>query len=151
MAFAFFSFNPRCLAADKQFFVSEIHVKAVISVLIVAALSGCAQLQAMKSDGTPAAAAVGRPSAKMVDFTIPPDALGARDPHLTAVLAKVGALASKQTQSTTIVIAALAQDFPYLNQAVKRGIAPARAAQVQLDDVTVGSCQPYSVQIKPTE
>lgn len=126
-------------------------MKAIVSLLIVAALSGCAQLQAMRSDGAPPPAALGHPSTKIVDFTIPPDALGARDPHLTAVLAKVGALASKQTQPTTIVIAALAQDFPYLNQAVKRGIAPAHAAQVQLDDVTVGSCQPYSIQIKSAE
>lgn len=148
---AFFSFNHCRLGADKQFSVSEIQVKAVISLLIVAALSGCAQLQAMRSDGTPTASAISHPSIKIVDFTIPPDALGAHDPHLAAVLAKAGALASKQTQPTTIVIAALAQDFPYLNQAVKRGIAPARAAQVRLDDVTVGSCQPYSVQIKPTE
>lgn len=134
-----------------HFSVSEINVKALISLLIVAALSGCAQLQAMRNDGAQPSAPAPQVPAKIVDITIPADALGARDPHLTAVLVKVGALASKQPQQTTIVIAALAQDFPYLNQSVKRGIASSRAGSVLVEDVTVGSCQPYSVQVKPTE
>jgi hypothetical protein len=126
-------------------------MKALIGLLIVAALSGCAQLQAMRSgDPTQSAPAVQAP-AKLVDITIPADALGARDPHLTAVLAKVGAVASKQPEPTTIVIAALTQDFAYLNQSIKRGIAPSRAASVRLENVTAGSCQPYRVQVKPTE
>ncbi len=126
-------------------------MKALFGLLIVAVLSGCAQLQAMRSsDPSPSPPTVQAP-AKIVDIAIPADALGARDPHLTAVLAKVGAVASKQPQPTTIVIAALTQDFPYLNQSVKRGIAPSRAAQVRLENVTAGSCQPYSVQVKPTE
>lgn len=138
-----------------HFSVSEIKVKAPISpltsLLVVAALSGCAQLQALRSDGPQQSASASQTSTKIVDFTIPPDALGARDPHLTAVLAKVGAVASKQPQPTTIRVAALAQDFPYLNQAIKRGIAPSRAGSIQLEDAAVGSCQPYSVQVKPTE
>ena len=127
-------------------------MKALTSLLIVVALSGCAQMQAMRSnDGRQSAATSGAQTAKLVDIAIPADALGARDPHLTEVLVKVGAVASKQPQPTRIVIAALAQDFPYLNQSVKRGIAPARAGAIQIENVTVGSCHPYSVQVLPTE
>lgn len=90
-------------------------------------------------------------SASIVDFVIPPDALGARDPQLTDVLAKVGTIAAKQPRPTTIVIAALAQDFGYLDQAVRRGISPQRIAAVRIDNLTTGSCQPYSIQVKPTE
>lgn len=126
-------------------------MKALVSLLVIAALSGCAQLQALRSDGAQQSASAAQTPAKLVDITLPADALGARDPHLTEVLAKVGTVASKQPGPTTIVIAALAQDFSYLNQAVKRGIAPARASYVRLENVTVGSCQPYSIQVKPTE
>lgn len=126
-------------------------MKALTCLLIVAALSGCAQLQAMRTDGAQSSASVPQVPAKIVDITIPADALGARDPQLTAVLAKVGAVASKQPRQTTIVIAALAQDFPYLNQSVKRGIVQSRAGSVLVEDITVGSCQPYSIQVKPTE
>jgi hypothetical protein len=125
-------------------------VKPLASLLIVAALAGCAQLQSVRPDASARADAPAAP-AKLVDFVIPADALGARDPQLTAVLAKVGAVASKQPQPTTILVAALAQDFGYLNQAVRRGIASQRAASVRLENVAVGSCQPYSIQVKPTE
>lgn len=126
-------------------------MKAFISLLIVVALSGCAQMQALRSNDGRQSAAASQASTKLVDIAIPADALGARDPHLTEVLVKVGAVASKQPQPTRIVIAALAQDFPYLNQSVKRGIAPARAGAVQIENVTVGSCHPYSVQVLPIE
>lgn len=139
----------------KHFSVSEIKVKApirsLICLLVVAALSGCAQLQALRSDGPQQSASATQTPTPVVDFTIPPDALGARDPHLTAILGKVGAVASKQSQPTTIRVAALAQDFPYLNQAIKRGIAPSRAATIRLEDLAVGSCQPYRIQLGPTE
>ncbi|PMS14431.1 hypothetical protein C0Z18_31660 [Trinickia dabaoshanensis] len=127
-------------------------MKAHISLLIAAALTGCAQIQALRSnDGQQSASASsGQGPAKLVDIAIPADALGARDPHLTEVLVKVGAVASKQ-QSARIVIAALPQDFPYLNQSVKRGIASAHSGSVQIDDVSVGSCHPYSIQVVPTE
>jgi hypothetical protein len=131
--------------------VQERNLKLLTSVLIAAALTGCAQLQAMHSDPSRPDSQAQGSSNKIVDFVIPPDALGARDPKLTDVLAKVGTVASKQSQPTTIVIAALAQDFPYLNQSVRRGIAPQRNGAVRLENVTVGSCQPYSVQIKSTE
>jgi hypothetical protein len=134
-----------------QLSVWEISMKALIGLLVVAVFSGCAQLQGMRSGEPSQSAATVQAPAKIVDIAIPADALGAHDPHLTAVLAKVGAVASKQPQPTTIVIAALAQDFPYLNQSVKRGIAPSRAASVRLENITTGSCQPYSVQVKPTE
>jgi len=125
--------------------------RPLTSLLVVVALSGCAQLQAMRSDGQAPQASTSQTQTKIVDFVIPPDALGARDPHLSAVLAKVGAVAAKQPQPTTVVIAALAQDFSYLNQSVKRGIAVSRAGSVQIENVAVGSCQPYSVQVRPTE
>jgi hypothetical protein len=136
-----------------HFLVLEITVKAFICLLVVAALSGCAQMQASRSnDGqSSAATAHAHAAAKLVDIAIPADALGARDPHLTEVLVKVGTLASRQPQPTRIVIAALAQDFTYLNQSVKRGIAPGRASAVSIENVTAGSCQPYSVQVLPTE
>lgn len=125
--------------------------RPLASLLVVVALSGCAQLQAMRSDGQAPQASATQAQIKIVDLVIPPDALGARDPHLSTVLAKVGALAAKQPQPTTVVIAALAQDFPYLNQSVKRGITASRAGAVQIENIAVGSCQPYSVQVKPTE
>ena len=79
------------------------------------------------------------------------DALGARDSKLTEILTKVGSVASKQSQSTTIVVAALPQDFAYLNQSIRRGIAPQRTNSIQLENLAVGSCQPNSVQVRPTE
>lgn len=126
-------------------------MKTFTCLLIAAALSGCAQMQASRSNDGQSSAATAHAPAKLVDITIPADALGARDPHLTEVLVKVGTLASRQPQPTRIVIAALAQDFPYLNQSVKRGIAPGHAGSVNIENVTAGSCQPYSVQVLPTE
>jgi hypothetical protein len=126
-------------------------VKLLIGLVIVAALSGCAQLQSQHPDASANVSAAAAAPKKIVDFVIPADALGARDPQLTEVLAKVGTVASKQPQPTTIVVAALPQDFAYLNQSVKRGISPQRTAAIRLENVAVGSCQPYSVQVKPTE
>ncbi|TKC79099.1 hypothetical protein FAZ69_30965 [Trinickia terrae] len=123
----------------------------LIGLVIVAALSGCAQFQSQRPDASANAGAPAAASKKIVDFVVPADALGARDPQLTEVLAKVGSVASKQPQPTTVVVAALPQDFAYLNQSVKRGIAPQRMTAVRLENVAVGSCQPYSVQVKPTE
>lgn len=124
-------------------------VKLLASLLALAVLAGCAQLQ---TDATRRGQAPAQPaSTNVVDFVIPADALGARDPQLTEVLGKVGALAAKQPQATTVVIAALAQDFPYLNQAVQRGIPARHGNTVNIENVTTGSCQPYSVQVKPTE
>jgi hypothetical protein len=126
-------------------------VKLLISLFVVAALSGCAQFQAAHSDSSANVSAPDTAPKKLVDFVIPADALGARDPQLADVLAKVGTVASKQPQPMTIVVAALPQDFAYLNQSVRRGIAPQRVAAIRLENVAVGSCQPYSVQVKPTE
>jgi hypothetical protein len=127
-------------------------LKLLASLLIVATLAGCAQLQAMSTDaGNGAGAQAQAAPGKIVDLVIPADALGARDPQLTEILGKVGAVAAKQPQPTTVVIAALAQDFPYLDQAVLRGIPPQHSAAVHIDNLTTGSCQPYSVQVKPTE
>jgi hypothetical protein len=126
-------------------------VKLLISLFVVAALSGCAQFQAAHPDTSANATAPEPANQKLVDFVIPADALGARDPQLTDVLAKVGTVASKQSQPMTIVIAALPQDFAYLNQSVRHGIVAQRIAAIRLENVAVGSCQPYSVQVKPTE
>jgi hypothetical protein len=127
-------------------------LKLLASLLVVATLAGCAQLQGMRTNAASGGDAQAQPAqAKIVDFVIPADALGARDPQLTEILGKVGAIAAKQPQPTTIVIAALAQDFSYLDQAVRRGIPAQRSGSVRIDNLTTGSCQPYSVQVKPTE
>lgn len=124
-------------------------MKPLVIVIVVAALAGCAPLQPGHQDAKARNDAAA--STRLVDFVIPADALGARDPQLTAVLAKVGAVASKQPQPTTIRVAALPQDFGYLNQSIRRGIATQRAANVRVENVAVGSCQPYSVQVNPTQ
>lgn len=149
--FVFVGFNHRALFADNALLsVGDYPVKVLISLLMAAALTGCAQIQALRSNDGQQSASSGQGPAKLVDIAIPADALGARDPHLTEVLVKVGTVAAKQ-QPSRIVIAALPQDFPYLNQSVKRGIGSARAGAVQIENVTVGSCHPYSVQVVPTE
>jgi hypothetical protein len=81
-------------------------------------------------------------------FVIPPDALGAHDPQLTAVLTKAGALAAAQKRPATIQVAALAQDFRYLNQALWNGVPAQRAGYVRLENLTVSASQPYSVTIR---
>ena len=84
-------------------------MRLLASLFVVAAFAGCAQLQGMRPDAGTADAKAQPAAASVVDLVIPPDALGARDPQLGDVLAKVGAVAAKQPQPTTIVIAALAQ------------------------------------------
>ncbi|KVT91168.1 hypothetical protein WK59_04875 [Burkholderia ubonensis] len=115
-----------------------------------AALTGCAQFQPGRQDANAHNDAPAS-STPLVDFVIPADALGARDPQLTAVLAKVGALASKQPQPMTIRVAAPPQDFGYLNQSIRRGIATQRAGAVRVENVAAGSCRPYSVQVGATQ
>ncbi|HXZ10218.1 MAG TPA: hypothetical protein VEI25_19375 [Paraburkholderia sp.] len=127
-------------------------MKLLTSLLVVSALAGCAQLQTGHTDANADAHPDAHPRpAAIVDFVIPADALGARDPKLTEVLTKVGNVAAKQSQPTTVVVAALPQDFTYLNQSIRRGIGPQRTGSVQLEDLAVGSCQPYSIQVKPTD
>jgi hypothetical protein len=121
-------------------------VKQLLFFVTLLALAGCAQMPATtatQAEKTPA-------SNEIMSFTIPPDALGARDPQLTAVLAKAGALAAAQKQPTTILVTALGQDLPYLNQAVWRGVPAQHAVKLSLDNLTAGANQPYSVSIKPT-
>ncbi|WP_179403693.1 hypothetical protein [Burkholderia guangdongensis] len=125
-------------------------MKPPVILIVVAALTGCAQFQPGRQDAS-ARGDVSAPPAKLVDFVVPADALGARDPQLTALLAKVGMVASKQPQPTTIRVAATPPDFGYLNQSIRRGIAAQRAAYVRVENVAVGSCQPYSIQINPTQ
>lgn len=107
------------------------------------ALAGCAQL--------PATANAPAPQSTIASFVIPPDALGARDAQLAAVLAKAGALAARQKQPATIVVTALGQDLPYLNQAIWKGVPAQRATAVQLENLTAGASQPYSVTIKTAQ
>jgi hypothetical protein len=121
-------------------------VKQLLFIIAVLALAGCAQMPAV-STTQPAKPPV---STDIMSFTIPPDALGARDPQLTAVLAKVGTLAAAQKQPTTILVTALGQDLPYLNQAIWRGVPAQHAVKLSLDNLTAGANQPYSVSIKPT-
>jgi hypothetical protein len=122
----------------------------VVALLLAGSLAaGCAQVQP-----APAVAAVPAPPAKpaneVLDFTIPPDALGAHDPQLTAILIKAGTLAAAQKRPTTIRVVALSQDFSYLNQALWRGVSPRHTADVTLENLTAGLGQPYGVTIKTT-
>ncbi len=87
----------------------------------------------------------------MISFEIPADALGAHDPQLSAVLAKAGALAAAQKQPTTILVTALAQDFPYINQAIWKSVPAKHTVKLSLENLTASACQPYSVSIKPTQ
>jgi hypothetical protein len=122
-------------------------VKQLLFFVVLLTLAGCAQVPAVTATQPP------KPSVsnEIMSFTIPPDALGARDPQLTAVLAKAGALAAAQKQPTTILVTALGQDLPYLNQSIWRGVPAQHAAKLSLDNLTAGANQPYSVSIKPTQ
>ncbi|CAJ0720765.1 hypothetical protein LMG6871_04188 [Ralstonia edaphis] len=121
--------------------------RSAVSLMLAAllALAGCAQMPAAT---TPAAAARTAPPGEVMTFAIPPDALGAHDPQLTAVLTKAGALAAAQKRPATIQVAALAQDFRYLNQALWNGVPAQRASYVRLENLTVSASQPYSVTIR---
>ncbi len=108
-------------------------------------MAGCAQLPAFTAAQAPA------PENVIASFVIPPDALGARDAQLAGVLAKAGALAARQKQPATIVVTALGQDLPYLNQAIWKGVPAQRSAAVHLENLTAGASQPYSVTIKTAQ
>ncbi|SEJ57080.1 hypothetical protein SAMN05192539_101379 [Paraburkholderia diazotrophica] len=120
-------------------------MKQLAFCMVLVAMAGCAQLP------TNTASQADRPpvSTDLISFTIPPDALGARDPQLSAVLAKAGALAASQKQPTTILVTALGQDLPYLNQAIWRGVPSQHPAKISLENLTAGANQPYSVSIRP--
>jgi hypothetical protein len=121
-------------------------VKQLAFCLVLVAMAGCAQLPAntaSRADKPPV-------STDLVSFTIPPDALGARDPQLSAVLAKAGAVAAAQKQPTTILVTALGQDLPYLNQVIWRGVPSQHPAKLSLENQTAGANQPYTVSIRPT-
>ena len=122
-------------------------MKQLLFFVALLTLAGCAQVPAVTAT-QPQQPPV---SNEIMSFTIPPDALGARDPQLTAVLAKAGALAAAQKQPTTILVTALGQDFSYLNQAIWRGVPAQHAVRLSLDNLTAGPNQPYSVSIKPTQ
>jgi hypothetical protein len=124
----------------------ERFVKQLAICMVLAVMAGCAQLPAntaSQADKPPV-------SNDVISFAIPPDALGARDPQLSAVLAKAGALAASQKQPTTILVTALGQDLPYLNQAIWRGVPSQHPAKLSLENQTAGGNQPYSVSIRPT-
>lgn len=122
-------------------------MKQLLFFVALLTLAGCAQVPAVTAT-QPQKPPV---TTEIMSFTIPPDALGARDPQLTAVLAKAGALAATQKQPTTILVTALGQDFPYLNQAIWRGVPAQHAVKLSLDNLTAGANQPYSVSVKPTQ
>jgi hypothetical protein len=122
-------------------------INRVFIAAAIVVLAGCAQIIPKP------AATIDVPTAPrdVMNFTIPPDALGARDPQLAAVLGKAGALAAAQEQPTTIRITALVQDFPYLNQAIRRGVPGPRAEKVSLENLAAGPNQSWSVSIRPTQ
>jgi hypothetical protein len=117
------------------------------AIAVAFAVTGCAPMPAANTAQTDKPAV----SAEIIRFEIPADALGARDPQLTAMLAKAGALAAAQKQPTTILVTALAQDFPYLNQAIWKGVPARHTVRLSLENLTAGARQPYSVSIKPTQ
>jgi hypothetical protein len=120
-------------------------VTRVVLLLAVLVMTGCAQLQ------PPATAQAEKPAVSnaIMKFDIPADALGARDPQLTAVLAKAGALAAAQKQPTVIRVTALGQDLKYINQAIWRGVPAQQAQKLMLENLTAGANQTYSVSIEP--
>ncbi len=59
--------------------------------------------------------------------------------------------AAAQKQPTTILVTALAQDLPYINQAIWKGVPTRHAVRLNLENLTAGALQPYSVSIKPTQ
>ncbi|WP_425273971.1 hypothetical protein [Paraburkholderia lacunae] len=119
--------------------------RQMVLVVAVLALAGCAQMPAST------AARTDKAPNEVISFEIPPDALGARDPQLTAVLAKAGALAAAQKQSTVVLVTALGQDFAYLNQAVWKGVPAQRMTKVSFENRTAGLGQPYSVSIRTVQ
>jgi hypothetical protein len=119
-------------------------VKRALFLLALLAVTGCAQLQQANT----AQAAKTQASNEIMHFDIPADALGARDPQLSAVLAKAGALAAAQKQPTVIRVTALGQDLPYVNQAIWKGVPPQQASKLTLENLTAGANQTYSVSIK---
>ena len=58
------------------------------------------------------------------------------------------AAAQEVQDPATIQVAALAQDFRYLNQALWNGVPAQRAGYVRLENLTVSASQPYSVTIR---
>ena len=125
-------------------------VKWAVSLFAIAAafaVTGCAPMPAAST------AQIDKPAAspEILRFEIPADALGAHDPQLAAILAKAGALAAAQKQPTTILVTALAQDLPYLNQAIWKGVPPRHTVRLSLENMTASARQPYSVLIKPTQ
>jgi hypothetical protein len=113
----------------------------------ILALAGCAQFAPKPAAQTEAPAA----PHDVFSFTIPPDALGARDPQLASVLGKAGALAAAQDQPTTIRVTAQVQDFPYLNQAIRRGVPVQRIEKITLENLAASPSQAWSVSIRPTD
>jgi hypothetical protein len=67
------------------------------------------------------------------------------------VLAKAGALAAAQPQSTVVLVTALGQDFAYLNQAVWKGVPAQHMSRVNFENRTAGLGQPYSVSIRTVQ
>jgi hypothetical protein len=120
---------------------------SLFAIAVAIAVTGCAPMPAASTAQTDKPAA----PADIIRFEIPADALGARDPQLTAILAKAGALAAAQKQPTTILVTALAQDFPYLNQSIWKGVPSKHTVKLSLENLTAGARQPYSVAIKPTQ
>ncbi|SAK56018.1 hypothetical protein AWB83_01723 [Caballeronia ptereochthonis] len=120
---------------------------SLFAIAAACAVTGCAPMPAANTAQIDPPAV----STEILRFEIPADALGAHDPQLGAILAKAGALAAAQKQPTTILVTALAQDFPYLNQAIWKGVPARHTVKLSLENLTAGARQPYSVSIRPTQ
>lgn len=118
-----------------------------VFLLALLAVTGCAQLQQANT------AQADKPPmpGDIMHFDIPADALGARDPQLSAVLAKAGSLAAAQKQPTVIRVTALGQDLPYINQAIWKGVQQQQGLKPTLENLTAGANQTYSVSIRPLQ
>jgi hypothetical protein len=119
----------------------------LLTVFAVLAVTGCAQLHPADT----AQAGKATVSNAILRFDIPADALGARDPQLSAVLAKAGALASAQKHPALIRVTALGQDLRYINEAIWRGVPVHQANKPVLENLTAGANQTYSVSIEPLQ
>ncbi len=149
--FAVWLSSPRGIGRKRAYVFNtdgSVPLKRAAYFLAFLAVTGCAQLPA----GNAVQAEKPAASSDIISFDIPADALGARDPQLNAVLSKAGALAAAQKQPTTIRVTALAQDLPYINQAIWKGVGASRPLKlITLENLTAGANQPYSVSIKPTQ
>lgn len=141
--------NNGALRAVIPNFGGSVLRRLAFTVIAAAALAGCAQMPSQLTQlGDKLTGSKPAPAGPLMDFVVPADALAARDQELTSILARAGALASKQSQPMTITVFSGAQDFGYMKQSIGYGIAAQRVAAVAVENVPVQPGQPTHVQIQ---